>query len=67
MILLKVRDISCYKYRFNGSVLVMQLCLLVIAIQVCTCYINNQLLQKENISVKHQTWTMMDGLSDENI
>ena len=34
---------------YNGLVLVMQLCLFVVVIQVCTCYMNNQLLQKETI------------------
>ena len=33
---------------YNGLVLVMQLCLFVIATQVCTCYMH-QLLQKEKI------------------
>ena len=36
----------------DNVVFVMQLCLLVIATQVCTCHMNNQLLQKENIPGK---------------
>ena len=39
---------------YNGLVLVMQLCLFVIATQVCACYMNNHLLQKENIPGKDQ-------------
>ena len=47
-------NISCYKYGlYFGSVLVMQLCSLAIATQVCNCYTNNQLLQKKNVSAKH--------------
>ena len=58
----------------------MQLCLLVIATQVCTWYMNNQLLQKENIPGKDRQrheqafikqWSCMSkayvSLSDENI
>ena len=41
--------------QYNGLVFVMPLCLFVIATQVCTCYMNNQLLQKENIPVKGLT------------
>ena len=37
---------------YNNLVFVMQLCLFVIATQVYTCYMNNQLLQKENIPEK---------------
>ena len=46
---------------YNGSVLVMQICLLVITTQVCTCYMNKQLLQKENTPTKDHSF------SDENI
>ena len=37
---------------YNGLILVMQLCLLVITTQVGACYMNNQLLQKESIPGK---------------
>ena len=37
---------------YNGSGFVMQLCSFVIATQICTCYMNNQLLQKESILAK---------------
>ena len=37
---------------YNNLVFVMQLYLFVIATQVYTCYMNNQLLQKENIPGK---------------
>ena len=50
---------------YNGLVFVMQLCLFAIATQVCTCYMNNQLLQKEKCQPSHTSKAF--SLSDENI
>ena len=55
---------------YNGLVLVMQLCLLVIATQVCTCYKRRTLQEKINNyhrAVSLITHEQNVSLSDENV